>query len=54
MQLQRWLNAACATLAVGSLSLTSANLATADVKAGETVTKENMAGAAELLTPAMK
>ena len=54
MQLHRWLNAACATLAAGSLSLTSANLATADVKAGDTITKDNMAQAADLLIPSMK
>ena len=54
MQLHRWLNAACATLAAGALGLTSTNLATADVKAGDTITKDNMAQAADLLTPAMK
>ena len=54
MQLHRWLNAACATLAAGALGLTSANQAVADVKAGDTITKDNMAQAADLLTPAMK
>ena len=54
MQLHRWIRTACALMAAGAVSLTVAGWATADVQPGDTVTKENMDKAADLLTPAMK
>ena len=54
MQLHRWIRTACALMAAGAVSLSVAGRATADVQPGDTVTKENMDKAADLLTPAMK
>src|SRR5918996_65234 len=54
MKLYRWASTACAILAVGAISLTVPSWAIADVEVGETITKENMDKAADLLTPAMK
>src|SRR5215204_2647255 len=56
MQLSRWFKTTCAAVVVGGLVFGTAGRTVADVKAGDTVTKENMAkvGAEEFLTPAMK
>ncbi len=54
MQLSRWMKTACAVMVTGAVSFTVAGWATADVQPGDTITKENMDKAADLLTPAMK
>lgn len=54
MQLSRWFKTTCAVVATGGLVLGTAGRTIADVKAGDTITKENMASAEEFLTPAMK
>src|SRR5947207_980745 len=51
MQLRRWIRAACAIIAVGAVNLTAAGWATADVQPGDTITKENMDKADNLLIP---
>ena len=54
MQLRRWIRAACALMAVGAVNLTVAGWATADVQPGDTITKENMDKADNLLIPTIK
>jgi hypothetical protein len=54
MQLSRWFTTTCAAVVAGGLVLGTSGQAVADVKAGDTITKENMASAEEFLTPAMK
>ena len=54
MQISCWMKTACAVMVAWAVSFTVAGWATADVQPGDTVTKENMDKAAELLTPAMK
>ncbi len=54
MQLRRWIRAACAIMAVGAINLTVAGRATADVQPGDTITKENMDKADNLLIPTIK
>ncbi|MBI3796894.1 MAG: DUF1329 domain-containing protein [Deltaproteobacteria bacterium] len=54
MQLCCWMKTACAVMVAGAVSLTAAGWVTADVQPGDTITKENMDKAADLLTPAMK
>lgn len=54
MQLSRWMKTACAIMVAGAVSFTVAGWATADVQPGDTVTKDNMDKAGDLLTPAMK
>src|SRR2546427_3495160 len=54
MQLRRWIRAACALMAVGAVNLAVAGWATADVQPGDTITKENMDKADNLLIPTMK
>jgi hypothetical protein len=54
MQISRWMKTACAVMVAGAVSFTVAGWATADVQPGDTITKENMDKAADLLTPAMK
>ena len=54
MQLCCWMKTACVIMVAGAVSLTATGWATADVQPGDTVTKDNMDKAAELLTPAMK
>src|SRR5438046_7407007 len=54
MQLRRWIRAACALMAVGACTLAVAGWATADVQPGDTITKENMDKADNLLIPTIK
>lgn len=54
MQLYRWMKTVSAIMIAGAVSLTATGRAAADVQPGDTVTKENMDKAADLLTPAMK
>jgi hypothetical protein len=54
MQLSRWFKTTCAAVVAGGLIFGTAGQTVADVKAGDTVTKENMASAEEFLIPSMK
>ena len=54
MQLSRWFKTTCAAVVAGGLVFGTAGRTVADVKPGDTVTKENMASAEEFLIPSMK
>src|SRR6266511_3474818 len=54
MQLHRRIRTTCAIVVVGAISLASVGWATADVQPGDTITKENMDKAGDLLIPTIK
>jgi len=54
MQIYRWVRTACAIIVVGAVSFITAAWVDADVQPGDTITKENMDKAGDLLIPAIK